>query len=275
MGSITNFLEDELLDHVLNNSAYTPAATVYLALATGDPGEAATGASMSEVANSGAYARKAITFGAAASRRVTQSAQVDFDQASGSWGTVSHWAIVTSATHGAGNVLAYGALANSKAVASGNTPYVASSEVYIEFSAGEISDYLANKLLDLTFRNQAYSSPSTYLALTTATIADAATGATITEVTNAGAYARKQVNANGGSSPTWTTSSGGAVSNTHLISFTTATASWGTVVAVAVVDSGTHGAGNVLFYDNGMTDQAVGADDTWQFPVGDFDITMA
>jgi hypothetical protein len=64
MGSLTNFLENELLDHVLNNAAYTPAATLYLALATGDPGEAATGASMSEVPNSGNYSRKAITVGA-------------------------------------------------------------------------------------------------------------------------------------------------------------------------------------------------------------------
>lgn len=37
MGSLTNYLELELLDHVLNNAAYTPAATLYLALATADP----------------------------------------------------------------------------------------------------------------------------------------------------------------------------------------------------------------------------------------------
>lgn len=34
MGSLTNYLENKLLDHVLNNVAYTPAATLYLALAT-------------------------------------------------------------------------------------------------------------------------------------------------------------------------------------------------------------------------------------------------
>ena len=274
MGSLTNFLENELLDHVLNNAAYSPAATLYLALATGDPTDAATGASMNECANSGGYTRKAITVGAAASRRVTQDAVVTFDQASGSWGTVSHWAIVDSGTHGAGNALAYGAFTTGKAVVSGNTPSVASTEIYIEFSAGEISDYLANKLLDLVFNNTAYTSPSTYLALTTATISDSLTGATITEVANSGAYARKQVNANGGASPTWDLAASGVVDNTHAIAFTTATGSWGTVVAVAVVDSGTHGAGNLLFYDNGISDQAVAADDTVNFPIGDFDITM-
>lgn len=274
MGSLSNYLENKLLDHVLNNTAYTPAATLYLALCTADPTDAGTGASMNECANSGTYARKAITVGNAASRRVTQDAVVTYDQATGSWGTVSHWAIVDSGTHGAGNMLAYGAFTTPKAVVSGNTPSVASSEVYIEFSAGEISDYLANKLLDLAFNNTAYTSPSTYLALTTATISDSSTGATITEVANSGAYARKQVNANGGSSPTWDLAASGLVDNTHAIAFTTATGSWGTVVAVAVVDSGTHGAGNLLFYDNGITDQAVTTDDTVNFPIGDFDITM-
>lgn len=274
MGSLSNYLENKLLDHVLNNVAYTPAATLYLALCTADPTDAGTGASMNECANSGTYARKAITVGNAASRRVTQDATVTFDQATGSWGTVSHWAIVDSGTHGAGNMLAYGQFTTSKAVVSGNTPSVASSEVYIEFSAGEISDYLANKLLDLAFNNTAYTSPSTYLALTTATISDSLTGATITEVANSNNYSRKQVNANGGSSPTWDMAASGVVDNTHAVAFATASGSWGTVVAVAIVDSGTHGAGNLLFYDNGISDQAVAADDTVNFPIGDFDITM-
>lgn len=46
MGSLSNYLELELLDHVLNNAAYSPAATLYLALCTADPTDAGTGASM-------------------------------------------------------------------------------------------------------------------------------------------------------------------------------------------------------------------------------------
>ena len=47
MGSLTDSSEAALLDHVCN-SAYSPVATVYLALATGDPTDAATGASFTE-----------------------------------------------------------------------------------------------------------------------------------------------------------------------------------------------------------------------------------
>ena len=271
MGSLTDFAELELLDHVCN-AAYTPPATVYLALTTADPTDAATGASMSEVANAGAYARTAITFGAAASRRVTQNAIVTFPQASAGWGTVTHWAIVDTATYGSGNVLAHGQFGTSKSIVSGNTPSVASGEVYVEFLAGEISTTLAHNLLNLMFRNVAYSKPNTFVALVTVAVADTDTGSTITEPSG-GAYARVQVNINGGASPTWDLAVAGLVDNTHLIDFANATASWGTIVGVAIVSASS--AGDVLFYDNAMADQAVGSGDDVQWPIGDLDLTMS
>jgi len=264
MGSISDYSELELLDHVCN-AAYSPAVTVYLALHTADPADDASGAE----ANYTSYARTAITFGAAASRRVTQSGAVTFPASTGGSNDVTHWGVWDAST--AGNLLAHGAFEATKTVVSGNTPSAASGEVYVEFSAGEISDYLANKLLDLMFRNTAYSVPDTYIALTTATISDSDTGSTITEVSG-GSYARKQVNVNGGSSPTWDLAAAGLVDNTHDIAFPEATASWGTVVAVAVIDAAA--AGNLLMYDNTLADQAVGSGDTVTFPAGDLDLVM-
>lgn len=272
MGSLTNYSEDQLLSAVLNTN-YSPVATVYLALCTASPGEAATGASMSEVANSNGYARTAISFSAAASRRVTQSGAVTFPQASGSWGTVTDYAIVDSATHGAGNALAYGSFSASFAPVNGNTPSVASGQVYVEISAtggsDGLSDYLVHKLLDEMFRNVAYALPATYICLATATLTDSTTSPT--EVSNSNNYARKLVNVNGGSSPTWTTVSGGAADNTHAITFATPSGSWGAVVAAFVADSGTYGVGNVLAYANSIVDQTPVANDTVTFPVGAFD----
>jgi hypothetical protein len=267
MGSLTDYAEDELLDHVFN-AAYSPAATVYLALCTADPTDAATGASMNECANANGYARTAITFGAAAARVITQSGAVNFPTASGgSWGTVSHWAIVDSNTYGAGNVLAHGGFTPSKAVPDGSTPSVSSAEINVTISAGYISNYLAIKFLDLMFRNQAYAAPDTYVALTTATIADSDTGSSITEP-GGGSYARKQVNVNGGASPTWDLSTGdpSEVDNTHEIAMATATASWGTIVATAICDAAT--VGNLLMYDNGTADLLVDNGDTAKFAIG-------
>jgi len=277
MGSITNFLETELLDHVLN-VAYSQPATVYLGLCTADPTDAATGASCSECANSGSYARKAITFGSAATRSIAQSGTVTFDTATGSWGHVTHWVITDTATYGAGNVLAFGEWAVHKDIYSGNTPSVASGQVTVSWNANEMSDYLANKLLDHAFKNTTYTKPATYVALCTSAVADSDTTLSGKECADTGSYARKQVNINGGSSPTWDLAVSGDpsyVDNTHAITFTTATGSWGTVVAMAICDSGTHNAGNMLFYDNGMADQAVDTGDTMEFPIGDLDIQMS
>jgi len=275
MGSLSDFSETELLDHLFN-VAYSPVATVYLALCTADPTDAATGASCNEVPNSGTYGRTAIAFGTAASRQITQNAIVTFPTATGSWGTVSHWVIVDTVTYGAGNVLASGAFVTPKSIVSGNTPSVASGQVYINFSTGGIGTVVANKLLDLMFRNTAYAKPTTFIALVkTTVIVDGDTGSTIVEPTG-GAYARVQVNINGGSSPTWDLATGTTptdVDNTHDIVFTTASADWGTIIAVAICSLVT--GGDLIAYDNSMADQAVASGDTAKFLAGALDITMS
>jgi len=272
MGSLSDYAELELLDHVCN-AAYSPVATVYVALCTADPTDAGTGASMSECADSGSYARTAITFAAAASRAVDQTGAVTFPEATGSWGTVTHWAIVDASAHGTGNMLAHGQFASGKSIVSGNTPSIASGEIDVTFSAGEISDSLCIDLLDLMFRNQAYAAPDTYVALIiTNPVTDGMTGSTITEPSG-GSYAREQVTPNGGAAPDWNNAAAGLVDNNDDITFTTATANWGTIIAVAICSAVT--AGDLLFYDNGMTDQAVDNGDTAKFPAGDLDITMS
>lgn len=249
MGSLTDFAENAMLKHLSTEAAYTPAATVYLALATADPTDAATGASMNEVANSGSYARTAITFGAAASRRVTQSGTVTFTAATGSWGTVTHWAVVTSATYGAGNVLAAGSFAVSKSVVSGNTPSVASAEVYVEITASTgLSNYFANGFLDRMFRNQALTVSANHLALVTATPTDASTGSTITEPSGNN-YSRKQINTTGGASPAWSAVTGTApttLANNQAVTFATPSGSWGALTYWVLCDAST--VGNALAY---------------------------
>lgn len=133
MGSLSNFLEDALLNH-LCNTAFTPAASLFVALCTADPTDAGTGTSVSisEVANANGYARTAVTFGAAASRRVVQSGAVTFPQATSTWGTISHWALVTSGTYNTGDMYAYGSFVTPFAPVNGNTPTIPSAELEVE-----------------------------------------------------------------------------------------------------------------------------------------------
>jgi hypothetical protein len=275
MGSFTDFLEDAFLDHVFNKVSYTPPAAVFVALATADPTDTATGASMSEVANSNGYVRTAITLGAAAAQRVTQSGAVTFPQASGGgWGTVTHWAIVSTASYGAGDVLAHGAFVASKLINAGNTPSIATTEIYVEFDAAEISDYLANIWLDRAFRNQAYATPDTYIAgIITNPVTNSMTGSTITEPSGNG-YARELIDENGGSTPVWGLAAGTTpteVDNDDDVDLGPASGgNWGSLIGAAICDAVT--VGNLLMFDNAMTDQDVDDGDTMRFPAGDLDM---
>lgn len=116
----------------------------------------------------------------------------------------------------------------------------------------EKSDYLSNEILDHILGEGArdFTSPATlFVALTTATISSSDTGATITEVANSNNYSRQALNVNA--------ASGKQATNNGALVFTASGGNWGTVTSVCIVDSGTHGAGNILYFDNDITDTAV------------------
>lgn len=278
MGSLADFLENKLLDHVCN-TAFTPAATIFVALCTADPTDAGTGASMSEVANANGYARTAVTFGAAATRKVIQSGAVTFPQATGTWGTITHWGLVSTSTYGAGDLYAHGSFTASFAPVNGNTPTIPSGQLQVEIQASAggagFSDYLVHNWLNRAFRNQAFAKPATYVGLATALIDDQDVAfADLTEVSG-GNYGRVQVNPNGGASPTWDLAAGGTLDNTHAITFPTPSASWGLVVSMFLIDSAS-GAGNVLGYDNtNIVDQTPISGDSVLFPIAALDLTLS
>jgi hypothetical protein len=266
MGSITDFLENELLDHIFN-ATYNRPTNLFLGLSTADPTDAGSG--LAEPSG-GAYSRVTMSFGAAASRAVTQDAKITFPQATAAWGNLTHYGIFDAVS--GGNLLAHGSLTVAKNVVTGNTPSVATSEVSVSYTAGEISDYLANALLDHAFNLTTYAAPDTYIALATGDVLDTDTGSTISEPSG-GAYARKQVNISGGSTPTWVTATNSSVTNKETISFVQATASWSTITAIAIVDAAS--SGNLLFYENTVTDQTVDNGDTAEFAVGALKVSMS
>mgnify|MGYP001387422323 FL=1 len=122
------------------------------------------------------------------------------------------------------------------------------------------TDYLETKLLAHTFSNTAFTTPGTvYVALYTVAPTDSSTG---TEVSGGG-YARQ--------SAAFTTS-GNTASNTSAIEYPTATAGYGTVVAVAVLDSAS--SGNMLAYAALSANKTIATGDVFRIPAGDLDITL-
>jgi len=125
--AFTTYLRNKVLDDVLGTTAYVAPTTVYAALYTTATNASGGG---NEVVGNG-YVRKAIAFDAAASGAADNTAAVEFDTATASWGTITHTAILDAST--SGNMMMEGALTASKVIGSGDV---------FRFQAGEFDTSL-------------------------------------------------------------------------------------------------------------------------------------
>lgn len=125
MAEMSNYLENALINVTLRATSYTAPTTVYVALYTSDPTDADTGTEVSGTS----YARQSVTFGSPSNGATTNSAAVEFPQAGGSWGTVTHIGIRDAST--AGNLLYHTALDASKTIATGDVFRIASGSLSV------------------------------------------------------------------------------------------------------------------------------------------------
>ena len=122
---MSNYLENAVINAVLRNTSYTSPSVVYVGLFTSDPTDAGSG---TEVAG-GSYARVAVTFGAPSNGVSTNSAAVEFAQATANWGTVSHIGIHDALT--TGNLLFHTALDTSKTIETGDIFKIATGSLSV------------------------------------------------------------------------------------------------------------------------------------------------
>jgi hypothetical protein len=97
MSDFSDYYENMVINHMLRAAAFTPPATVYVALFSAVTGLEANTPS-AEIAGTG-YARQAITLGAASTGTATHAADVVFPVAGGNWLEATHFAIVDHATN--------------------------------------------------------------------------------------------------------------------------------------------------------------------------------
>ena len=128
MAEMGNYLETALINAVLRNTSYTSPTTTYLALYTSDPTDADTGTEIT----GGSYVRQAITFGAPANGTSTNSAAVEFPQATADWGIISHVAIRDAVT--SGNLLFHTALDASKTINNGDVFKITAGNLSVQLS---------------------------------------------------------------------------------------------------------------------------------------------
>jgi hypothetical protein len=131
------------------------------------------------------------------------------------------------------------------------------------------SNFLENKVLDHVLKNTAYTQPSSlYVGLFTNTSGNAAANleaGTLTDEVSGGSYARQ--------SAAFSAASGGSASTSATITFPAATANWGTITHVAVIDALT--SGNVLFWGAVTTSKTIETGDTFQITSGNLTISLA
>lgn len=145
-----------------------------------------------------------------------------------------------------------------------------------------LSNYLENKLIDHLLRTTTFSQPSVIaIALCTTAPTDASTGATIVEVPDANNYSRQTLNplnanweATQGGTSGASSGTGGATSNAVDVDFPAPSGSWGTITHVAVCDSATWGAGNVLFHGALTTPISPTSGDEVVITAGDLTFTL-
>jgi hypothetical protein len=126
----------------------------------------------------------------------------------------------------------------------------------------EMSNFLENALINATLRNTSYTSPATiYVGLYTSDPTDANTG---TEVSG-GSYARVAV--------TFGAPSNGAALNNAAVEFPQATANWGTVTHIGILDALT--GGNLLYHTALDSSKTIETGDIFKIAIGSLSVTLS
>lgn len=266
MGSISNFTENEILDHILGTGPWT-SPSVYLALGTSADDTGLTG----EVSGNN-YSRPAVgasSWAAAASRAKSNSAIITFPQASGSWGTPAVWALFDAAS--AGNMIAYGDITTPTAIGASQTASFAVGKIEISWNASSPanvgwSNHIVHEILDHMLGDGAYTPVNLYVGFCTTPLGD---NVAISGEASGGGYARTAPGA-------FSAAANGTTDNDAAIPFTV-NGTW-TPGGLDVVFVANHltatAAVNVLFFGE-VTSMSPVNGDTVEINAGDLDISVS
>lgn len=117
MSSFSDYAENKVLELIVGKTAFT-TPTAHVALFTAAPSDTGGGTE----ATGGSYARKSTAgadWAAASGGAISNANAITFVTPTGSWGTVTHFALFDAST--SGNMLAWAPLSASQAIGTGNT----------------------------------------------------------------------------------------------------------------------------------------------------------
>lgn len=143
MSGMTNYLENQIADHVFRGATFAKPSALHVALFTAAPSDAGggtevTGGSYARVARNPSNANWNGTHGnttgasSGTGGNVDNAAAITFPPPTANWGIATHWAIFDAAS--GGNMLFHGALSVPKTINNGDpAPAFNSGELDITF----------------------------------------------------------------------------------------------------------------------------------------------
>ena len=123
MSAMSDYLENEILDHILSTGAFTMPSNVYVGLSTGSFGDDNSGTELT----GNNYSRVSASFSAASNGTTSNSGAIEFAAATGNWGSVGFFGLFDASS--SGNLLIHGAFSSAKTIASGDILRIAAGDL--------------------------------------------------------------------------------------------------------------------------------------------------
>ena len=130
MPSITDYLENKIIDWLFRGENYSPPTTLYFALFSAEATETGGGTEFSgngyarvgitaSLANfAGTQADKSTTVSTGDSGKTSNNIDIEFPEPTGAWGTATHMAVFDA--HTDGNMLMFSKFAKTKHIGAGS-----------------------------------------------------------------------------------------------------------------------------------------------------------
>lgn len=133
-GGLSNYLARAMLSHIFRTTSYTQP-TIHVGFSTTNPGDVAAGTglgtTLSEPSGNN-YSRETHTsWNASSSGVATNNGAITFPEASGAWGKMTYICLFDAHAVGAGNLLMYDTVSQSRTVSSQDTPRFSDEELSI------------------------------------------------------------------------------------------------------------------------------------------------
>jgi len=266
LGTLTNYLENKLINHLLLNVDYTPPASVWLALYTASPSDTGGG---TEVISVGNYARQRITFNVSANI-ATNSSIIYFPEATTNWGTIVAASIMDAVTNG--NMLFWGEITNHTEINTGENYTINPSALNVELRGGDKGgwgDDVPERILKYVLTGVNFNPGGIYIALGNNLSEGIDNSFVSWTETNGTGYSRKKISGSSLYSPI-----SGSTTNLSDVVFSAPpiSANWGLITHVVIFDASS--SGNALMWGKLQSPIYITAGDGLKFEAGNIDITL-